>query len=57
MAIKTVITDYDVLSEISEEIDLRKENNLARETTLDLKHTMQKNEYAVLAAPQIGVKK
>ena len=42
MAIKTVITDYDQLSEISEEIDLRKENNIAREAILDLKHTMQK---------------
>lgn len=57
MAIKTIVTDYNILSDRSEEIDLRKENAIAREATLDLKHTMQKLELPVLAAPQIGVQK
>lgn len=57
MAIKTVITDYEAYDDRAEEIDLRKESKLAQETILDLKHTMQKNNYVCLAAPHIGVNK
>ena len=57
MAIKPVITDYSVLSERSDEVDTRKENAIVREATLNLKHTMQEHDYAVLAAPQIGIQK
>ena len=57
MAIKTVITDYEAYNDRADEIDLRKESKLAQETILNLKHTMQKNNYACLAAPHIGVNK
>ena len=57
MAVKTIITDYEAYDNRAEEIDLRKESKLAQETILDLKHTMQKNNYVCLAAPHIGVNK
>ncbi len=57
MAIKNVITDYNALSDRAEEVDIRKENSLVRETVLDLKSTIKHNDYVALAAPQIGVRK
>ena len=56
--VKTVITDYDALSERSEEvINLKKDNNIIRETIINLKQTIQANEYVCLTAPQIGINK
>ena len=55
--IKTVITDLEQLQERCDEIDVLKENSLVRETTLNLKHTIQANNYTHLSAPQIGVNK
>lgn len=56
--IKEIITDLDQLSERSDEIDVRKENNEMREIILDLKQTLREYENGVgLAAPQIGYKK
>ena len=57
MAVKTVITDYEAYDNRAEEIDLRKEGKLAQQTIIDLKHTIQKNNYVCLAAPHIGVNK
>lgn len=57
MAVKTVLTDYKALSDRADEVDIRKENTLVRETVLDLKSTIKHNNYVALAAPQIGVKK
>jgi peptide deformylase len=54
--IKTVITDLEKLGEIrAEELDVLKDNQLVRETTLNLKHTIQANNYTHLSGPQIGV--
>ena len=56
--IKEIITNLDQLSERSDEIDVRKENNEMREIILDLKQTLREYENGVgLAAPQIGYKK
>ena len=56
--VKTVITDYEKLSERAEEVlNLKKDNLIIRETILDLKQTIQENNYVCLAAPQIGVNK
>ena len=57
MEVKPVITDYEALSDRSDEIDLRKENSLARETILNLKATIRDKNLVALTAPQIGVKK
>ena len=57
MAIKEIITDVEKFNERAEEIDVRKEGNLLREITLDLKHTVRKNNLVCLAAPQIGYNK
>ena len=53
--IKTIITDLEALDVRSDEIDVLKENDLVRETTLDLKHTIRANNLTHLSAPQIGV--
>ena len=57
MAVKTVITDYNAYNDRADEIDLRKEAKLAQSTIIDLKQTIQKNNYVCLAAPHIGVNK
>lgn len=58
MAVKEVVTDLTVLDNIAETIDLRKEfNEIGRQAILDLKQTIQANNYVVLTAPQIGVNK
>ena len=57
MAVKTVITDYNAYNDRADEIDLRKEGKLAQSTIIDLKQTIQKNNYVCLAAPHIGVNK
>ena len=55
--IKTIITDLEKLSERSDELDCLKDNQLVRETTLNLKHTIQAHNLTYLSGPQIGVNK
>lgn len=56
--VKEIITDVEQLSERCEEVDVRKENNLVREITLDLKQTLRENPTGVgLSANQIGYNK
>lgn len=57
MSKKRIITNLEVLSERADEIDCLKENAIVRETTLNLKQTIQDNNLTYLTAPQIGVKK
>lgn len=54
---KDIITNTDKLNFISETIDLRKDNNLARDIILNLKETMRKNNLKGLSAPQLGYNK
>lgn len=57
MAIKEIITDVEKFNDRAKEIDVKKENNLMREITLNLKHTIRENNLIALAAPQIGYDK
>lgn len=52
-----IITDYNELSQRSDEIDTKKENALLREIVLALKDNIAKNNLPGLAAPQLGYKK
>lgn len=55
---KEIITDVNLLSERCEEVDVRKENELVREITLELKNTLREHKDGVgLAASQIGYNK
>ena len=54
---KEIITDYDKLSERSEEVNTRKEGDLFRAIILDLKDTLLDEEYPALSAVQIGIPK
>lgn len=55
---KEIITDVDLLSQRSDEIDVRKDNALMREIILELKDTLRNHKDGVgLAAPQIGYNK
>ena len=54
---KEIITDYEVLSERSEEVNTRKEGDFFRAIILDLKDTIVDNEYPALSAIQIGIPK
>lgn len=49
-----IITDYDTLSQRSDEIDTKKENALLREIITNLKNTIQGTDLKGLAAPQLG---
>lgn len=49
-----IITDYEKLSERSNEIDTTKQNVKMREIVLALKKTIRENKLLGLAAPQIG---
>lgn len=49
--------NYIDLSERSDEVDIKNNMKEAREIVSALKHTMQKNDIKILAAPQIGFKK
>ena len=56
--VKDIITDYDVLSEVSETIDLNKKNVEIQEIIVGLKQTLRANkQLSALSAPQIGYKK
>lgn len=54
---RDIITDYDVLSERSDEVNTRKEGDLFRAIILDLKDTLNEEEYPALSAIQIGIPK
>jgi len=55
--IKEIITDLDILSQRSDEINVRKEGDLFRSTILNIKDTMAENKLTCLSAIQIGVPK
>ena len=52
-----IITDYDKLSERSDEIDTKKENKLLREIITNLKNEVESRNLTGLAAPQLGYDK
>lgn len=55
---KKIITDIEKLSERADEIDVRKEGELARSIVLDLKDILRsKKDIVALSAPQIGISK
>ena len=54
---RDIVTDYDVLSERSDEVNTRKEGDLFRAIILDLKDTIVDNDYPALSAIQIGIPK
>ena len=55
--VKNLITDLDKLNEISETVDIKKDNAEMRDIILDLKETMIANNLSSLSAPQIGYNK
>lgn len=56
--IKEIITDEALLADRCDEVDIRKENELVREITLNLKETLREHKNGIgLAAPQIGYNK
>lgn len=55
--IKEIITDYDALSERSDEINTRKEGDAFRAIVLDLKDTLIDKNIPALSAIQIGIPK
>lgn len=55
--IKEIVTDIDSLSVRSDEIDVRKDNGIAREIIINLKDTIKHNNLTSLAAIQIGYNK
>ena len=55
--VKELVTDLDKLSEISDNIDIRKDGNEMRDTILYLKNTMEAKGLLALSAPQIGIQK
>lgn len=57
MAVKEIVTNLEAFNDRADEVDCRKDNQLVRETTLDLKHTIRENNLVALTAPQIGVNK
>lgn len=54
MAVRDIITDLEELGIRSEELDVRKENDIMRQIILDLKDTIRSNNLTSLSAPQIG---
>ena len=54
---RDIITDYEMLSERSDEVNTRKEGDLFRAIVLDLKDTLLEEEYPALSAIQIGIPK
>lgn len=52
--VKSLIEDFEILSNRSREIDPRKEGTFVQQVVLDLKATMRANDYEYLCAPQIG---
>ena len=55
--IKELITDYEQLSEVSDNIDVKGDNEEMRQIILTLKETMREKNLKSLSAPQIGIKK
>lgn len=54
---KEIIVDVDMLSEMSEEIDVKKEATLMRDIILELKRIIREKNIPALSAPQIGYNK
>ena len=57
MSVREIITDLEKFDDRAVEIDVKKENELMREITLGLKHTIKEHDLIALAAPQIGYNK
>ena len=55
--VKDIITDPNLLSDRSNEIDPRKEGTEVQQIVVDLKATMKANKLEYLTAPQIGYNK
>ena len=55
--IKELITDYEELSDVSDNVDVKSENEEMREIILTLKETIREKDLLALSAPQIGIKK
>lgn len=55
--VKEIVTDYEALSERSDEINTRKEGDAFRAIVLDLKDTILENDIPALSAIQIGMPK
>lgn len=51
---KEIITDYELLTQRSDEINIKKRNDLMRECNHELHDTMRKLNLTALSAPQIG---
>ena len=52
---KDIVKDIDKLAQRSDEVDIRKQNELVRATIVDLKEIVRKNNLTYLTAPQIDV--
>ena len=52
-----IVTDYNLLSERSDEIEDKKENKLLRKIITELKEVVKENNLTGLAAPQLGYNK
>lgn len=55
--IKELITDYEQLSEVSDNVDVKGENEEMRQIILSIKETMREKDLTSLSAPQIGIQK
>ena len=51
---KEIVTDVELLSGRSDEVDIRKQNQLVRDTIVQLKDIIRSNNIFSLSAPQIG---
>ena len=52
---REIIKDIDRLSDRADEIDVRKQNKLVRDTIIELKDIIREKSLVYLTAPQIGV--
>ena len=50
-----IITDLEKISDRSEEIDVKKDNEIMRKTIVNLKNLIREKNLTALSAPQIGV--
>lgn len=56
MSVKNILTDIEDMNYRADEIDIKKKNQLMRDTILDLKDTIRNDDtLRSLSAPQIGV--
>lgn len=52
---RDIVTDLDKLSERADEVDIRKQNKLIRDTIIELKDIIREKNLTYLTAPQIDV--